>query len=271
MNRTTFHKGHATHNDFVIILDPDDLIAVPPERVRALCDRRGGIGGDGLLRVVRARYIPEWSGDPGVWFMDYRNADGSVAEMCGNGLRLFVHFLISRGLTDSALVRVGTRAGLREGELIGDDQVRVSMGPVSLVAAQTPISHLGRTYQAVGCDVGNRHAVVFLDNMDELAGLDLATAPDYDRTVFNTGVNVEFVVAVGPRDLSMRVFERGVGETLSCGTGVVASAAAQAHRLGEDGEFRVRVRGGDLSVQIGVDQCYLTGPVVIVAEGSTVL
>lgn len=265
-----FYKGHATLNDFVVLVDPEDQHPLTPKQVQVLCDRRGGIGGDGLLRVVRARHIPDWRGDPQLWFMDYRNADGSTAEMCGNGLRLFVHFLITQSLATGPLVQVATRAGLRTGELIGDGQVRVCMGPARLTAEKTTITHLGTEYLACGIDVGNPHAVIFVTDAQELAALDLGTAPEYDPVAFPAGVNTEFAYQRGSRDLEMRVYERGVGETFSCGTGVVATAAAQAHRLGEQGEFTVRVRGGQLRVDID-EQCYLTGPAAIVAQGTTTL
>src|SRR6476660_1756746 len=109
MRRWSFAKGHGTHNDFVILLDHESMLEVGPSEVRYICDRRGGIGADGLLRAVLAKHIDDWTGDGALWFMDYRNADGSIAEMCGNGLRVFVRFLLDQGLVNGPVVKIATR------------------------------------------------------------------------------------------------------------------------------------------------------------------
>lgn len=267
MKTWSFAKGHGTMNDFVLLKDRNGMEAVTPAQVRALCDRRAGIGADGLLRVVKAEHIPEWTGDPDLWFMDYRNADGSVAEMCGNGLRVFAVFLVEEGLVAGAEAAIGTRAGLRTVQLNGG-VVRASMGKTSIAAELTSI-HLGdRTWPAMVVDVGNPHAVVLLEDADDLEALDLTSAPRYDREVFPAGVNVEFVRVDSERRLTIRVLERGVGETWSCGTGIVASAAAHLHASDQpDGEVHVQVRGGALRVDLDAGQAWLTGPAVIVARG----
>ena len=263
-----FAKGHGTHNDFVILTDYDDLIRLDVPTVAWLCDRRGGIGGDGLLRAVRAGLVPEWQGDPDLWFMDYRNADGSIAEMCGNGLRVFVRHLDEQGLiTTGVPVPVATRAGVRTGQVLPDGVVRISMGAVTLHEEPTWVTHDGRQWSATVVDVGNPHAVVFLDTLNQLRQLNLEQAPGFDPVIFPAGVNVEFAV-VTHQGLHMRVFERGVGETMSCGTGVVATAVAHARSTFESpDEIRVSVPGGSLSVSLG-EEIWLSGPAVVVAHGT---
>lgn len=268
MQTLGFAKGHATHNDFVILEDRENLNPLSDVTVRWLCDRRAGIGGDGLLRAVSSELIPGWQGDRSLWFMDYRNADGSVAEMCGNGLRLFVRYLLDQGLIDSTPVRVATRAGLREAWPSPDGCIKVSMGPATVAEQPTWIELQYRRYRATTVDVGNPHAVVRLDDLDELKALDLTASPAFDPAVYPAGVNVEFTVETREDELQMRVFERGVGETQSCGTGVVAAAAAQLHGRGRTtGAMTVAVPGGRLNVDIDRDQAYLTGPAVVVAHG----
>ncbi|WP_341728404.1 diaminopimelate epimerase [Brooklawnia sp.] len=268
MQTLGFAKGHATHNDFVILLDREAMTSVSAQTVRWLCDRRAGIGGDGLLRAVRSELIPEWHGDPSLWFMDYRNADGSIAEMCGNGLRLFVRYLIDQGLVDTEPVQVATRAGLREAWPYPDGRIKVSMGQAVVAEQPTWVEADGHRYTATMVDVGNPHAVVRLDDIEALKTLDLTIAPIYDPADYPAGVNVEFIVPTSENELAMRVFERGVGETQSCGTGVVASAAAQLDRLGAQATgMAVTVPGGTLKVDFDAEQAYLTGPAVVVAHG----
>ncbi len=272
MQTLNFAKGHGTMNDFVILVDRDDLRPLDTDTVRWLCDRRAGIGGDGLLRAVKAELIPEWQGDPDIWFMDYRNADGSIAEMCGNGLRVFVRHLVAEGLVDQFPVPVGTRAGLRHGWVQNDGRVTIDVGPATVAEEPTWVAVQGQRLDAITVDVGNPHAVVVLDDPNTLAELDLSHAPEYDPAVYPHGVNVEFIVPQAEHDLSMRVHERGVGETMSCGTGVVASAAAQLFRLDQvSGTVAVHVPGGDLEVEVSPDGTMLCGPAVIVAHGSVLL
>ena len=267
-----FAKGHGTRNDFVIVTDRESMLPPTEEQVRWLCDRRAGIGADGLLRAVRARHIAEWDGDPDLWFMDYRNADGSIAEMCGNGLRVFVRYLMEEGLVDTQPVEIGTRAGLRRGWALPDERIRISMGPARVAAAPTWVRHDARQWEATTVDVGNPHAVVVLGGPDELAALDLNEAPQYDPAVYPAGVNFEFIVPTATDALTMRVHERGVGETQSCGTGVVAAAASLlAGQQRTEGTVAVRVPGGELEVEIGPAGVFLTGPAVVVARGSVVL
>jgi diaminopimelate epimerase len=263
-----FSKGHGTENDFVVLPDHDGVLDVTPELVRALCDRRAGIGGDGLLRVVRTAAFPG-APEGAEWFMDYRNSDGSIAEMCGNGVRVFVRYLLEEGLAAPGRFAVSTRAGVREVVATGD-AVTVDMGPPGFGPSSVAALD-GTAYSGVSVSMGNPHLVcpvpVPLDT------LDLTRAPGYDPAVFPDGVNVEFVVpaeGVDGADLhvAMRVHERGVGETRSCGTGACAVAAAALRERGLDrGTVAVDVPGGRVTVTLDGVTCLLTGPAVIVASG----
>lgn len=261
-------KGHGTRNDFVLFVDREGLITLTDAEVVQLCDRRAGVGADGILRAVWAGLIPEWGGEPEMWFMDYRNADGSIAEMCGNGLRVFLRFLAEEGLVDaSGTVPIATRAGLRSGTFNGDGSISVTMGAVR-VGGPVEIGLADRTWSATSADVGNPHAVVQVDSDATLTGLDLASAPVWrPQTVFPRGVNVEFAVVEGPGRLRLRVHERGVGETESCGTGVVATAAVLAPKS----HCQVEVPGGVLQVDTTGPEAILTGPAVVVGRGSFAL
>jgi diaminopimelate epimerase len=270
MRRWSFTKGHGTENDFVIILDRESMLDIGPEEVRFLCDRRAGLGADGLLRAVLAKHVDGWSGDGSLWFMDYRNADGSIAEMCGNGIRVFVRFLLDQDLVAGPVVQIATRSGLKVASALSDGRIRVSMGPVvvgnPLVVVTTAN---GTEFKALTGDVGNPHAVSFVDDLDQLP---LHAAPRWEpREVFPQGVNLEFVRPLGPQHIAMRVYERGVGETRCCGTGTVAAAAA-ARIHDQDTSplpvtYRVDVPGGTVDVELTHDEAYLTGPAVLVAHG----
>jgi diaminopimelate epimerase len=274
MRRWSFTKGHGTENDFVIILDRESMLEIGPAEARFICDRHAGIGADGLLRAVLGKHVQGWNGEGDLWFMDYRNADGSVAEMCGNGIRLFVRFLLDQDLVSGPIVKIGTRSGLRVAAVLPDGRFRVSMGPVvvgnRLVAVTTAD---GAEFKALTVDVGNPHAVSFTENLHQVP---LHTAPHWEPPEeFPRGVNLEFVRRLGPRHIAMRVFERGVGETRSCGTGTVAAAAAvRAHD--QDGTslpatYQVDIPGGTVEVELTDDEAYLTGPAVLVAHGELVL
>ena len=267
MSELTFTKGHGTLNDFVLLSDPENKLILSAADVSLLCDRRAGIGGDGVLRAVRARHIEEWSGDPDLWFMDYRNADGSLAEMCGNGLRVFVRFLVAEGLVEAGDLSVGTRAGLRHAWFLPDGRVRVSMGQVRVSDARVQVKVGSHQWAGIPVDVGNPHVVSVLRSEDQLATLDLSRAPECEPgDHFPRGVNAEFVELRGPGRLAMRVHERGSGETWSCGTGVVAAAAAVGG-VGAGGGVEVEVPGGALEVRFADGEATLTGPAVLVAKG----
>ncbi|WP_152363457.1 diaminopimelate epimerase [Microlunatus speluncae] len=275
MHNWSFAKGHGTRNDFVILVDREDLHDPTPAEVRFVCDRRAGIGGDGLLRAVKAGRVEEWAGDPDLWFMDYRNADGSIAEMCGNGVRVFARYLVDNGLAAGPTVPIATRAGLREAQLLPDRRVRVAVGRVAVAAEPITVTATGlpEPVPATKVVVGNPHAVAFVDDP---AALDLTRAPEWSPAeAFPEGVNCEFIRFTGDRRLQMRVYERGVGETMSCGTGTVAAAAAAAAQLGVRDRpitFRIDVLGGTVEVELtggagAEDEAYLTGPAEIVGHG----
>jgi diaminopimelate epimerase len=228
--------------------------------VRALCDRRRGIGADGVLGVVRRD-------DADVrWFMDYRNADGSIAEMCGNGARLFARYLVDAGWASPGRIDFVTRGGMRAAELGDTGDVLIHMGPVRLGSSSTVVLG-GDELSGVAVDVGNPHLVCLIDT-DPLE-VDLAAAPQLDPAMFPDGANVEVVQPLREDAVRMRVHERGVGETRSCGTGTVAAAAAfLASQHVPTGTVRVQVLGGTVTVGIGDGTSTLTGPAVIVASGS---
>jgi diaminopimelate epimerase len=263
-------KGHGTENDFLVLPDLDGAIDLRPQLVRALCDRHAGLGADGILRVVRSENDPESKEMAGQapFFMDYRNGDGSVAEMCGNGIRVFLRYLIATGLveTDAA---VATRGGIRRARTSGDGNVTVHMGLPRVLADRpvaTAASHAG--LPGIAVEMPNPHVVVPVATGAELAALDLRSPPRVDPARPD-GQNVEFVVRLGPRHLQLRVHERGVGETRSCGTGICAAAVAFAHAdgTGADGSaWRVDVPGGTCEVVWHpVGEVELTGPAVLLA------
>jgi diaminopimelate epimerase len=275
-----FAKGHGTENDFVLLVDPDDMDGLTAEQVVALCDRHAGIGADGVLRAVRADRTPDWPdlGVPhpvGLWFMDYRNADGSVAEMCGNGIRVFVQHLIEQNLVQpdaDGRIPVATRGGLRTAWVLPTGRVRVAMGEVVVGPADVTVQAGPTRTTAYRAGVGNPHAVSLVD---DIAAVDLHGPPHWDPAeAFPEGVNLEFVQRVGPRHVAMRVYERGSGETRSCGTGTCAVAAVAAEVMGDTERpvtYRVDVPGGCVEVELWSDETYLTGPAMIVAHGWTTL
>ena len=263
-------KGHGTENDFLILPDLDGAIDLTPAMVRALCDRRAGLGADGVLRVVRSENdadSKEMSADA-PYFMDYRNADGSVAEMCGNGLRVIVRYLQRVRLVEEDAA-VATRGGIRRARARGDGNVTVHMGLPRLLADR-PIATAAPLPPSVGVavEIPNPHVVVPVASVAELEALDLSVAPSVEPALPH-GQNVEFVVSRGPRWLQMRVHERGVGETRSCGTGICAAAVAvaTAEQLGADGTpWRVDIPGGTCEVTwLPSGEVLLTGPAVLVA------
>lgn len=256
-----FVKGHGTGNDFVLLPDPHGLLRVTPDAVRAVCDRRFGLGADGLIRVV-----PESPG--GRWFMDYHNADGSTGEMCGNGARVFARLLRDRGLVVDDDFVIQTRGGARE-VAIREHTISIDMGPARIVPAAVSVRAGARTWAGRAVFMPNPHAVVFVDDLDDAGPL--LDAPEVSSPAFPDGVNVEFVVEHEPgRHVAMRVHERGVGETLSCGTGVCAVADQALARAGSTGpaQIRVDVPGGTLHVRRDEHgSLVLSGPAVLVAHG----
>jgi diaminopimelate epimerase len=286
---TAFLKGHGTENDFVLLPDHDGTAGEPsPVLVRALCDRHAGLGADGVIRVVRT----DATDDPAAvaargsaeWFMDYRNSDGSLSEMCGNGIRVMGRYLVTRaGVTASEPLPIATRGGLKvlrfdDGP---DGPITVDMG-APVVGGETWVALDERRWSARTVSMGNPHAVAFLvpdETLGELSapGLPLSP-PSYDEAVYPEGVNVELVEARGEAHVALRVHERGSGETRSCGTGACAVMVAAALRHGRAPEpgsatsYVVDVPGGGLDItwQVdadGTERVLMTGPAVLVAEG----
>jgi diaminopimelate epimerase len=284
-----FAKGHGTQNDFVLLPDLHARLTLAPAAVAALCDRRRGLGADGVLRVTTAGaaqaagVFEQLAGDlpegiaPSDWYMDYRNADGSVAQMCGNGVRVFAHYLRASGLETRDEFVVGSPAGPRPVTLhqfrAGTADVTVEMGKANQLGGGSAIVG-GRTFTGLAVDVGNPHLACVDPALTAagLAALDVGAPVHFDRAQFPHGVNVEVLTA--PVDegaglfVTMRVHERGVGETRSCGTGTVAAAVAALAHLGNDtGALRVRIPGGEVTVTLTEATSYLRGPSELVAHG----
>ncbi|SEQ25839.1 diaminopimelate epimerase [Mycobacterium sp. 88mf] len=274
-----FAKGHGTQNDFVVLPDLDAALSLTPAAVAALCDRRRGLGADGVLRVTTAgaaqaagvfERLPDGVAASD-WYMDYRNADGSIAQMCGNGVRVFAHYLRASGLESADEFVVGSLAGPRPVVLHNVDDttadVTVEMGKANRFGSGTAVVG-GRSVSGVAVDVGNPHLACVGLTEGELAALDVGAPVSFDEQLFPEGVNVEVLTVPVDGAVAMRVHERGVGETRSCGTGTVAATlAALAHEGAGTGTLRVRIPGGEVTVTITESTSYLRGPSVLVARG----
>ncbi|MET8680538.1 diaminopimelate epimerase [Streptomyces sp. NPDC004647] len=274
-----FLKGHGTENDFVIVPDPDNGLGISAAAVAKLCDRRAGIGGDGLLHVVRSAAHPEAAGMAGEaeWFMDYRNSDGSIAEMCGNGVRVFARYLQRAGLVAEGDLAIATRAGVRRVHIAkasAGGGITVGMGTAILPDGEVTVAVGERSWPARHVNMGNPHAVAFVEDLAHAGNL-LTAPPVQPASAYPDGTNVEFVVDRGPAHVAMRVHERGSGETRSCGTGACAVMVAAARRDGVDPgvtgrpvTYTVDLPGGRLMISEHPDgSIEMTGPAVIVAEG----
>lgn len=263
-------KMHGCGNDFVLIADPDGTIEVPSDLVRALCDRHRGVGADGVIRLAPPR---DHASDV---CMDYRNADGGIAEMCGNGVRCVATYVFNRGLLSGDVVRVGSRAGVKQVAVTARDgagrvvETRVDMGapvPTGVLTLQVPTrdGHDVHQVRATTVSMGNPHAVIEVDDVDKVPVADWGRRIEHDPG-FPDGTNVEFITIVGDDTVRGRIWERGVGETLASGTGASAMAVA-AHLLGRTGrEVRVEVPGGVLHAMWGAETLYIRGPAVEVFD-----
>lgn len=278
-----FAKGHGTQNDFVVLPDLDAALALTPGAVTALCDRRRGLGADGVLRVTTAgaaaaagvfARLPEGVAAQD-WYMDYRNADGSIAQMCGNGVRVFAHYLRASGLESRDEFVVGSLAGARPVVVHGfnadeptEAEVTVDMGKANRLGTGSAVVG-GQTFTGLAVDVGNPHLACVTDlSVAGLAALDVGAPVSFDTAQFPDGVNVEILTSPADGSVHMRVHERGVGETRSCGTGTVAAALAALTHVGEEtGTLGVRIPGGEVTVTITEATSYLRGPSVLVAHG----
>lgn len=261
--------GHGTHNDFAILFDPDDQLAITAPQVAAICNRQSGIGAssttatrvgaDGMIRILRV---------DGKWFMDYRNADGSIAEMCGNGIRVMARYLVAKGHQREGIFAIDTRAGIKHLRVPAEDDISVNMGKVYDEAEDVEAIANGTTYSGFNINVGNPHAVVFTDDLSTLGSLEIApTVTPADS--YPEGVNVEFVELMAGQEAKMRVHERGSGETQSCGTGTCAVALAATKKSGGSLPSRwvIYPPGGRLVVDIdGHSNATLTGPAVLLED-----
>ena len=282
-----FTKGQGTGNDFVLFSDPEGETELTPTQIAAMCDRQFGVGADGVIRAVRSSNLDAGAAAlaenaHAAWFMDYWNSDGSVSEMCGNGIRVYTKYLVDQGLADlrpGGEIAIGTRAGVRtvsraaNGFQADLGLWRLDGGEPLVRAKKLPVARPG-----LGIDVGNSHIVVALADDDELESLDLGYQPIVDPEPIH-GANIEFVVPAEPLvddgvgRIRMRVHERGSGETLSCGTGAVASALAVRHwaGAGAPNDWRVQVPGGGLGVLMfqadDGEHVALSGPAELVFDG----
>jgi len=252
--------GHGTENDFVLIYDPENKIELNSNQVARICDRATGIGSDGLIRIGKKS---------DKWFMDYRNHDGSLAEMCGNGIRLMAKYLVERGLQSEGIFAIDTRDGIKYLSVPKEGNISVNMGGVSALSNDIEVSANGNHWEnGFNISVGNPHAVVFVENV-EAAG-DLKVAPKVEPThEYPDGVNIEFVEFLDNGELKMRVHERGVGETRACGTGTCAVALAATLKKNQKlpSKWVIYPPGGRLEVEIDAhSNATLIGPAVLVRD-----
>ena len=251
--------GHGTENDFVILFDPDSQYVITPAQIAAICNRSSGIGADGFIRITK----PD-----GKWFMDYSNSDGSIAEMCGNGIRVMARYLVARGHLPEGIFAINTRAGIKHLRVPLEGDISVNMGQVTDEMEEIEVTQNGKTWGGLNISVGNPHAVVFLENLEEVGSLE--TAPVVSpQSSYPEGVNVEFVQFLADNEARMRVHERGSGETRSCGTGTCAVAlAATLHTRGKlPSRWTIYPPGGRLIVDIdGHSNATLIGPAELIAD-----
>jgi diaminopimelate epimerase len=271
-------KYHGTGNDFVMLEDLDDERALDPALVAALCDRHRGVGADGVIRVTRGTV-------PGTdFFMDYRNADGSLAEMCGNGVRCLGKLVYDRGFTRETELEVGTRAGTKHLSLDVVDgavaSVTVGMGPPAFTRGEIPMDGPsdepfltepfeidGTTFKATAVSMGNPHLVLFVErDPDDLDVRTIGPRIEHDPR-FPEKTNVEFV-AVQDGAVKVRVWERGSGETMACGTGGCAALVAANEAGLVPARAEVRFPGGTLVVERTAAEVLLTGPAEHVFDAS---
>lgn len=288
------YKAHATGNDFVVYLDEDGTHEPTADEVRFLCDRHFGIGGDGLIRLahpqavsdVNERQIADCAAGDADWFMDYRNADGSLAEMCGNGTRAITLFAQRQGIADQPggkPFHLGTRAGVKILTSLGDvpglgkDVFQVEMGAWKrgdVDGYEVTIPGTSGSARGTFVDMGNPHVVAVLENafasLPNVEDLDLVTKPVVAPEI-PSDQNVEFVrideqsEGDDAGEATMRVNERGCGETLSCGTGLCATAITLRAKTGID-HWTITVRGGTLRVDVTDEDVKLTGSATIVGK-----
>ena len=267
-----FIKAHGTGNDFVVIDAVTHDINVSADDVAAICDRHMGIGADGLIRVS---FAVEHGVTDAKYFMDYRNADGTLAETCGNGLRVAARYLVEHGLESRGTFSIGTRAGTVMATVRADDHdfddiaIRMGVPEMSRLRAMPVVATETGTWNGVAVFMPNPHCVVEVTDSAAAGSLDRAPQISPD-SVFPAGANVEFIVGQSAQHISMRTYERGVGETLSCGSGACAAAYAWSvqHNNPVNWSVQVDVLGGTVHVDCD-DSGVLTlrGPARVIARG----
>ena len=271
-----FTKMHGISNDYVYVNCLEEQVPNPAETARRVSDRRCGIGSDGLILICPS--------DCADFKMEIYNADGSQAEMCGNGIRCVGKYVYDRGLTDKTTVTVETLGGIKTLELSLADgkvaSVTVDMGAPILTPADIPVNApgerfvdvpvevAGETYRITCVSMGNPHAVVFLPEIDSLNLEQLGPSFEH-HPLFPKRINTEFIRIIDRKTLQMRVWERGAGETWACGTGATASLVAAVLTGRAEREAELRLRGGNLQIRWDVESnhVFMTGPATFVFDG----
>ncbi len=255
-----FQKMHGAKNDFVVFHDMENAVLLSPSQVSLICDRRVGVGADGLI-VVRPSNVADF-------FMDYINSDGSPAEMCGNGIRCLGKYVYDKGLTKDTNIRIETRAGIKDVELFTNElgqivRARVNMGvpifdptkiPVDVInpawpVLDYPLDVQGKTFLCSFVSMGNPHCVIVYEDNDLEEAPSLYGKYIEPHHIFPAKTNVEFVKVVNRSRALMRVWERGSGETLACGTGACASAVITILKGLTDNTVSIELSGGTLDIQ----------------------
>jgi len=251
--------GHGTENDFVLVFDPADEISITTAQTAAICNRQTGIGADGLIRIIKRDEK---------WFMDYRNADGSIAEMCGNGIRVMARYLVQRGHQAEGIFAINTRDGIKHLRVPTTDDISVNMGKVLDENEEITASVEGKIWNGYNINIGNPHAVVFVEKIEDVGSLEVAPIVR-PKDSYPEGVNVEFVEILPGQEAKMRVHERGSGETKSCGTGTcaVALAATLHSKQALPSRWVIYPPGGRLVVDIDPhSNATLTGPALLISD-----
>jgi diaminopimelate epimerase len=268
-----FTKMHGLGNDFVVFDGVSQTITLTPEQCRRLADRHFGVGCDQILLVEK----------PTRDDVDFRyrifNADGGEVEQCGNGARCFVRFVRDHGLTDKTVIRVETASGVIEPRLLDNGLIKVDMGAPRFAPADIPFAAEAETMtyalkvgqhvvDIAALSMGNPHAVLRVNDLDN-APVDILGPAIESHQRFPQRVNAGFMQVLTPHDIRLRVYERGAGETLACGTGACAAAVAGIRQEWLKSPVSVHTRGGDLVVEwAGKNQpVYMTGPAETVFEG----
>ena len=273
-----FTKMHGTGNDYIYVNGFEEKLENPSEAAVKLRDRRFGIGSDGLILILPS--------DVADCRMEMFNADGSIGKMCGNGIRCVAKYVYDRGLVKKDVLRVETRSGVKTLQLRVEDgkvaSVRVNMGQPELDPEKIPVlfskdrmvdeevyTPSGNVWRVTCVSMGNPHAVIFVDDVE---GLNLpAIGPEMEKhAMFPERANIEFAQVTGPHEVQMRVWERGSGETLACGTGACACAVASVLTGKTDRDVTVHLRGGDLHIfwDPDTDDVYMEGPAAFVFDGT---